>query len=187
MSFAQHLDMNASLHPRGESSCARERVRTTPARLTRDKNRGSRQQVSTRTTRRGAVTPLRRTLGLPPLIDTMKRRSRRDAHSPPRGQGADTPPAARAAAVPTSSCCCPASSQFDGPGIYGGAREPRLLCGARGGTAAPSRHCALAAPLTCALAPQMSADKKEKNYKINSRVFFFTPPNFFCDVQKLLF
>lgn len=66
MSFAQHLDMNASLHPRGESSCARERVRTTPARLTRDKHCGSRQQVYAHNTAR-AVTQLRFTFA--PLVD----------------------------------------------------------------------------------------------------------------------
>lgn len=66
MSFAQHLDMNASLHPRGESSCARERVRTTPACLTRDKNCGSRQQVYAHNTAL-AVALLR--LKFAPLVD----------------------------------------------------------------------------------------------------------------------
>lgn len=47
-----------------------------------------------------------------------------DANSPRLRQTADTPPATRAAAVPTSSSCCPASSLFDGPGIYGSARVP---------------------------------------------------------------
>lgn len=164
INYAQHLETHASLRPRGVSSCAR----TTPARATCVFTpRGitvalfflffffSTGSRCMRNTQHGESSwrdsSLRHQHLLIYFIFNIQTRPRSDAHSPLRRQSADTPPAGRAAAVPTSSCCCPASRQFDGPGIYGGAREPPLLCGARGGTAAPSRDCALVrAPFTCA-------------------------------------
>lgn len=64
------------------------------------------------------------------------------SNSPRRRQTADTPPARRAAAAPTSSCCCPASSLFDGPGIYGGARVPLSSALRAGGQRLALRDCA---------------------------------------------
>lgn len=85
-----------------------------------------------------------------------------DTNSPRLRQTADTPPATRAAAVPTSSSCCPASSLFDGPGIYGSARVPLSSALRAGGQQLALRNCARVHGLSTLLSLQERYPKRKK-------------------------
>ncbi|KAG7239457.1 hypothetical protein INR49_028928, partial [Caranx melampygus] len=74
----------------------------------------------------------------------------------------DMPPATRAAAVPTSSSCCPASSLFDGPGIYGSARVPLSSALRAGGQRLALRDCARVDGVSALWCLQLRYPKKKK-------------------------
>lgn len=98
-----------------------------------------------------------------------------DANSPRLRQTADTPPAPRAAAVPTSSSCCPASSLFDGPGIYGSARVPLSSALRAGGQRLALRNCARVNGQCTLLSLEQRYPKKKKK---NAPVFGQRHPSY---------
>lgn len=85
------------------------------------------------------------------------------------------PPATRAAAVPTRSSCCPASSLFDGPGIYGSARVPLSSALRAGGQRLALRDCARVDGVSARCCLQLRYPKKKKSEGESARARSASP------------